>query len=74
MIRTLLLAFALTAVSVAAWAYSGSDQEQNACRRDVVRHCRTVVNENEFMILACLQSVRPKLTVACRAVLESHGQ
>ena len=36
MIRTLMLALALTVVSAAAWAYSGSDQEQNACRRDVV--------------------------------------
>jgi pyruvate-formate lyase len=74
MIRSLTLALAFAAVSTAAFAYSGSEQEQNACRRDVVRHCRTVVNENEFVILACLQNVRPKLTVACRAVLESHGQ
>ena len=74
MIRSLTFAITLAAVSTAAFGYSGSEQEQNACRRDVVRHCRTVVNENEFVILACLQNVRPKLTVACRAVLESHGQ
>ena len=74
MTRILTFAFALAAVSTAAFAYSGTDQEQNACRRDVVRHCRLVANENEFVILACLQNVRPKLTVACRAVLESHGQ
>ena len=74
MIRTLMLALALTVVSAAAWAYSGSDQEQNACRRDVVRHCRNVANENEFVILACLQANRPKLTVACRTVLQNHGQ
>ncbi|HXN44113.1 MAG TPA: hypothetical protein VN917_07710 [Xanthobacteraceae bacterium] len=74
MIRTLTLAFALAAVSTAAFPYSGTPQEQVACRHDVVRHCRTVANENEFVILACLQSNRPKLTVACRRVLESHGQ
>jgi hypothetical protein len=33
-----------------------------------------VANENEFVILACLQANRPRLTVACRTVLESHGQ
>jgi Cysteine rich repeat len=74
MIRTLTLAFALTAGSAAALAYSGTEQEQNACRRDVVRHCRTVASEGEFVILACLQAHRPRLTSACRTVLESHGQ
>ncbi len=74
MIRTLALTFAFAVVSAAALAYSGTPQEQVACRHDVVRHCRTVANENEFVILACLQSNRPRLTVACRRVLESHGQ
>src|SRR6266566_5500641 len=74
MIRTLTLALALAAGSAAAFAYSGTEQEQSACRRDVVRHCRMVANENEFAILACLQANRPRLTVACRTVLESHGQ
>ncbi|HEX9321647.1 MAG TPA: hypothetical protein VF913_05940 [Xanthobacteraceae bacterium] len=74
MIRTLILALAVSTVSAAAFAYSGTDQEQTACRHDVVRHCRSVVNENQFVILACLQSNRPRLTVACRTVLESHGQ
>jgi hypothetical protein len=74
MIRTLTLAFGLGMISAAAFAYSGTPQEQTACRHDVVRHCRSVANENEFVILACLQSNRPKLTIACRTVLESHGQ
>ncbi len=74
MAHTLMLALAVSAVSAAAFAYSGTEQEQNACRRDVVRHCRNVANENEFVILACLQANRPKLTVACRTVLQNHGQ
>jgi hypothetical protein len=74
MIRTLTLAFALAGISAAAFAYSGTDQEQNACRRDVVRHCQSVVKENEFVILGCLQANRPKLTAACRTVLQNHGQ
>ena len=72
--RTLVLACALSALSVAAFAYSGDESEQRACRRDVARHCRSVVKENQFIILACLQSNRPRLTTACRSVLESHGQ
>ena len=74
MIHTLMLASSISVFSVAALAYSGTEQEQNACRRDVVRHCRSVASENEFVILACLQANRPKLTVACRTVLQSHGQ
>jgi Cysteine rich repeat len=74
MARTLMLALVVSAISPAAFAYSGSEQEQNACRRDVVRHCRSVANESEFVILACLQANRPKLTVACRTVLQNHGQ
>src|ERR1700724_1723990 len=72
--RTLVLACALSALSVAAFAYSGDESEQRACRRDVARHCRSVVKENQFIILACLQSNRPRLTAACRSVLETHGQ
>jgi hypothetical protein len=74
MIRTLMLALSVCVVSAAAFAYSGTEQEQNACRRDVVRHCRSVSSESEFVILACLQANRPKLTVACRTVLQNHGQ
>ena len=74
MIRTLAFAFALTTISVAAFAYSGTDQEQKACQRDVVRHCRTVLDKSELVVLGCLQNVRPKLSASCRAVLESHGQ
>jgi hypothetical protein len=75
MIRTLALASTLALVgSAAALAYSGTPQEQNACRHDVVRHCRTVASQNEFVILGCLQANRPRLSAACRTVLQSHGQ
>ena len=76
MIHTLALGSALgiVACSTVAFAYSGTAQEQAACRHDVIRHCRTVANQNEFVILACLQQNRPRLSVACRTVLRSHGQ
>jgi Cysteine rich repeat len=62
------------AVSTGALAHSGSDQEQQACSRDVQRLCRKLVDQGDFTILACLKENRPKLTPACRYVLVSHGQ
>ncbi|TMJ32446.1 MAG: hypothetical protein E6G88_03105 [Alphaproteobacteria bacterium] len=43
-------------------------QEQTG--HDAVRHCRSVANENQFVILACLQSNRPKLTAAGDVLVE----
>jgi hypothetical protein len=61
-------------VSTAALAHSGSDQEQQACTRDVQRLCRKLMDQGDFTILACLKENRPKLSPACRDVLVSHGQ
>jgi hypothetical protein len=61
-------------VSTSALAHSGSDQEQQACSRDVQRLCRKLVDQGDFTILACLKENRPKLSPACRYVLVSHGQ
>jgi hypothetical protein len=69
---------ALTLLSVpastVALAHSGSEQEQQACTRDVQRYCRKLVDQGDFTILACLKENRPKLSLACRGVLVSHGQ
>ena len=53
---------------------SGTPEEQKACARDVQKHCRSVMNEPDLTVLACLQENRPKLTPACNQVLVSHGQ
>jgi hypothetical protein len=76
MIRNAVLCFALVlgASPGAVLAYSGTPQEQAACRRDVIKLCRSVAAGDEFAILACLQGNRPRLTAPCRGVLESHGQ
>jgi hypothetical protein len=65
---------ASVAVSTGALAHSGSEQEQQACNRDVQRLCRKLVDQGDFTILACLKENRPKLSAACRDVLVSHGQ
>jgi len=61
-------------VSIGALAYSGTDQDEKACTRDVQRFCRKLMDQGDFTILACLKENRPKLTPACRTVMVSHGQ
>ena len=70
------LALALLCVpaSTGALAHSGTDQEQQACARDVQHFCRKLVDQGDFTILACLKENRAKLSPACRYVLVSHGQ
>jgi hypothetical protein len=53
---------------------SGTPEEQAACSRDVQRHCRAVIDQGDFTVLACLQQNRPKISAACDQVLKSHGQ
>jgi hypothetical protein len=53
---------------------SGTPEEQKACARDVQRHCRSVMDQGDFTILACLQQNRPKISAACDQVLKTHGQ
>ena len=60
--------------STVALAHSGSEQEQQACTRDVQRYCRKLVDQGDFTILACLKENRARLSRACRDVLVSHGQ
>jgi len=52
----------------------GSVEEQKACTRDVQRHCRPVIDQGDFTILACLQQNRPKLSPECALVLKNHNQ
>ena len=76
--RKYLLALALTSLAFSTVANAddgrGTPEEQKACTRDVEKHCRAVINQGDFTILACLKENRPKLTAACRYVLVSHGQ
>ena len=78
--RKLTLVVTLLSLSVSTGAIaqqqqrSGTAEEQKACARDVQRHCRSVMNEPDLTVLACLQENRPKLSPACNQVLVSHGQ
>jgi hypothetical protein len=77
--RKVLLALMLLSASVSTSAFaqqqrSGTPDERKACSRDVSRFCRSLMDQGEFTILACLQQNRPKLTKACSQVLTNHGQ
>jgi hypothetical protein len=78
--RNFFLALALFSISVSTGAIaqqqqrSGTPEEQKACSRDVERHCRPVIDQGDFTILACLQENRPKLSAACAQVLKDHKQ
>lgn len=59
--------------------FGGSTEaERAACHPDVMRFCRSLVkddaNADVFAILNCLQTNRPRISVACQTVLASHGQ
>ena len=79
--RKSLLAITLLSLSISTGAIaqpqpqrSGTPAEQAACSRDVQRHCRPVIDQGDFTILACLQEVRAKISRGCDQVLKNHGQ
>jgi len=78
--RKFVLALALASTATVAFAQAaqpqrqGTEQEQAACRRDVQRHCRPVIDQGDFTILACLKEHRTKISSACDQVLKNNGQ
>jgi hypothetical protein len=63
---TLMLALAAGAAS--------AQPSQDACGRDVVRHCRAVMNNGDQAVLVCLKQNRDRLSKACGKVLTDNGQ
>ena len=77
--RKSLLALTLLSISVSSQAAfaqqrSGTADEQKACTRDVQKHCRAVIDQGDFTILACLKEHRSKISAACDQVLKNNGQ
>jgi hypothetical protein len=76
--RKYLLALALTSLAFLTAANAddgrGTPEEQKACTRDVQKHCRAVIDQGDFTILACLKENRAKISTACDHVLKAHGQ
>lgn len=68
-----LSAFACIGLSSAASAQV-QPREHDACTRDVVRHCRAVMNDGDQAVLACLKEHRSRISKACDKILVEHGQ
>ena len=51
----------------------GTPEEEAACKPDVSKYCQHA-EPDTFRVLGCLKEQRRRLSKACRAVLESHGQ
>ena len=77
--RKSLLALTLLSISVSSQAAfaqqrGGTADEQKACTRDVQKHCRAVIDQGDFTILACLKENRSKISAACNQVLKNNGK
>jgi hypothetical protein len=73
-LAVILMLVPLSTGAIAQQQRGGSAEEQKACTRDVQRHCRPVIDQGDFTILACLQENRSKLSAACAQVLKDHKQ
>ena len=59
-------------IEAKAEGHLGTQQQQRACRPDVLRHCRGMTDD--FAMAECLKSNEQKLSSACRRALESDGK
>ena len=74
MLRNLLLAAALTLIPALAVAQSDRERGDKACRVDVRRLCKSVLDHGDLTILNCLQTNRTKLSGTCTKFLQEVGQ
>ena len=76
--RKYFLALALSSLALSTTSFAqdgrGTAEEQKACTRDAQRHCRAVLDQGDFTVLACLKDNRAKLSQGCIQVLKNHGQ
>jgi hypothetical protein len=75
MFRTTTFALALiTAVSTGALAQSGSPDERAACRHDVLKFCRHLMQGSDDQVSYCLQANRAALNRRCSEAFARHGR
>ena len=53
--------------------HQGTVQQQQACRPDVLRHCRDLKDEDDQAIASCLKAHEGELSPACRQALKEGG-
>jgi hypothetical protein len=66
--------FIIPFVVLVSAASAQSGRPDPGCARDVARHCRSVMNDGDMAVLACLKQNRARLSKTCEKVLTDHGQ
>jgi hypothetical protein len=66
--------FIVPLVLLVSAASAQSGHPEAGCVRDVSRHCRSVMNDGDMAVLACLKQNRARLSKTCEKVLTEHGQ
>ena len=74
MLRRLLLSASLMLVPVVAIAQTDRERGDKACRGDVRRLCKAVIDQGDLAVLSCLQTNRTKLNGTCTKFLKEVGQ
>jgi len=62
------------AKSLAVEGHQGSLLQQRACRPDVLRHCRRLMDRSDSVMADCLRANARDLSPACRDALRSAEQ
>jgi hypothetical protein len=74
MLRRLLISASLLLVPVVAIAQTERERGDKACRGDVRRLCKAVIDQGDLAVLSCLQTNRTKLNGTCTKFLKEVGQ
>jgi hypothetical protein len=54
--------------------HRGTQQQQRACRPDVLKHCRGVQDQDDDAIADCLRSHLRQLSPVCRQAIKESGE
>jgi hypothetical protein len=55
--------------------FQGTPEEQRACRPDVMKMCKESLGNNDnTVVLRCLQANKVRLSAPCHGVLAHYGQ
>lgn len=75
--RAMIRYFGVAAILITpavAMAQNERERGDKACRADVQRLCKSVLEQGDMAILACLQTNRPRLSGTCTKFLQEVGQ
>jgi len=74
MLQNIVLVVMLMSVPTIALAQSERERGDKACRGDVQRLCKSVVDQGDLAVLSCLQANQTKLSGNCTKFLKEVGQ